>query len=150
MQRNRARQNPLAALGLTALFVVYEALSMRYLFLPPLFGLLFVLYIRALDSGDSRHFLMVIFMLLVAETAKGYLLFSTVIFFTLSYFLLLPKVRKAVSCTVCLNAMLVAYGYLGYWAFMMLMANMFALEAPHLDWRETFYIAIEFVLAGLL
>ena len=123
---------------------------MRYLFLPPLFGLLFILYIRALDRGDSRRFSILVVMLLIAETAKGYLLFSTVIFFTMSYFFVLPKLRKAISCRWCLDALLVTYAYIGYWAFMMLTANMFALEPPMLDWREVFYIPIEFLIAGLL
>lgn len=150
MQRNRAHSNPLTPFILPAVFVAYEALAMRYLFLPPLFGLLFYFYVRALDTQNTLLFFQIILMLLIAEAAKGYWIFSTVIFYGLSYFVLLPRLRNAVSCRVCINFTIVAYGYLGLWAFLTILSQMFALDAPHLDWREIFYIAIEFALIGLL
>ena len=150
MQRNRADQNALAWFLPALLFIVYEALAMRYLFLPPLFGVLFFLYIRALDAQNAPGVVFVLMMLVVAEAAKGYLLLSTAVFYTLSYFFLLPKLRSAVSCRLCLNALIVAYAYIGYWAFAFLFAHMFALPAPHFDFRVLFYILIEFFLVGLL
>lgn len=150
MQRNRAYQNPLILTLFALAFVVYEALGMRELFLPPLFGLLFYFYVRALDTSDALLFFLTLFMLLIAEVSKGFWTFSSVIFYTLSYFLLLPWIRTAVLCKACLNGIIVTYAYLGYWLFLVLMSNMFALPAPHLDWRGLFYIAIEFVIVGLL
>jgi len=123
---------------------------MRYLYLPPLFGVLFFLYIRALDAQKSLPFFAVLFMLLVAEASKGYVLLSTLFFYTASYFLLLPWLRSIVSCRLCLIAIIIAHAYLGYWAFALLFANMFALPSPLLDYRVIFYIAIEFFLVGLL
>ncbi len=150
MQRNRADKSPLTWLFFTLLFVPYEALAMHYLFLPPLFGVLFFLYIDALENHRSLPFFAVIFMLLVAETSKGYLLLSTVFFYTLSYFIWLPKIKSTVSCRACFNAIIIAMAYLGYWLFALLFANMFALPLPQLDYRVVFYITIEFFLVGLL
>ena len=150
MQRNRVDQKPLTWLLFAALFIPYEALAMHYLYLPPLFGVLFFLYIRALETQQSLPFFAVVFMLLVAETSKGYLLLSTLFFFTVSYFLLLPKLRSAVSCRLCLNAIIVVLAYVGYWAFAALFAKMFALPLPQLDYRVVFYMIIEFFLIGLL
>jgi len=150
MQRSRNDQNPLTRLSVVALFIVYEALSMRYLFLPPLFGVLFYLYIHALDTGDSKRFFSVAAMLLVAETAKGYPLFSTVAFYTFSYFTVLPKLRVGVSCPLCVNGLIVVYGYLGYWAFLALLSSMFVFASPQIDFRLLFYMLIEFFVVGLL
>lgn len=150
MQRNRLDQTPLIWLFYLFAFIVYEALAMRYLFLPPLFGLLFFLYIRALEHRKSLPFFAVLTMLIIAESAKGYLLLSTVFFFTLSYFTVLPRFKSAVSCRLCLNGFIVAYAYLGYFVFALLISQMFALPAPHLDYRVIFYMAIEFFLTGLL
>lgn len=150
MQRNRNDQTPLIWLFTAVAFTVYEALTMRYLFLPPMLGVLFFLYIRALDSRKSVPFVAVTAMLIVAESANGYLLLSTLFFFTLSYFIVLPRFKSAVSCPMCLNAFIVSYAYLGYFVFALLFAQMFALPAPHLDYRVIFYIAIEFFLVGLL
>ncbi len=123
---------------------------MRYLFLPPLFGVLFVLYIAALDRQKSAAILALTAMLFVAETAKGYPALSTVVFYGLSYFTVVPKLRHAVSCKVCRNAIFVVYAYMGYWAFGTVVSQMFALAPPHLDWREVFYVGIEFFVVGLL
>jgi len=150
MQRNRTDQNSLAWIVPALLFIAYEALAMRYLFLPPLFGVLFFLYIRALDTQNATDFIVVLLMLLVAETSKGYLLLSTAVFFTISYFLLLPKLRSIVSCRLCLNGIIVTYAYIGYWLFAFLFARMFALPAPQIDFRVLFYILIEFFAVGLL
>lgn len=150
MQRNRVDQKPLTWLLFAALFIPYEALAMHYLYLPPLFGVLFFLYIRTLETQKSLPFFAVVFMLLVAETSKGYLLLSTLFFFTVSYFLLLPKLRSAVSCRLCINAIIVVLAYVGYWAFAALFAKMFALPLPQLDYRVVFYVIIEFFLIGLL
>ncbi|WP_345971473.1 MULTISPECIES: hypothetical protein [Sulfurimonas] len=150
MQRNRADQNPLIWLFFALLFVPYEALSMHYLYLPPMFGVLFFLYIRALDTHSSFAFFLILILLVIAETAKGYLLLSTLFFYTVSYFLILPRIKSIVSCHLCLNAIIVVLAYVGYWAFTALFANMFALPLPQLDFKVIFYMMIEFFLVGLL
>jgi len=123
---------------------------MHFLYLPPLFGVLFLLYVRALESQRSLPFFATAFMLLVAEASKGYLLLSTIFFYTVIYFVLLPKVKSAVSCRLCFNAIIVGLAYLGYWLFAFLFANMFALPLPQLDYRVVFYMIIEFFMLGLL
>lgn len=150
MQRNRLDQNPLTWLLLCAAFIPYEALAMHHLYLPPMFGVLFYLYIKALETQKSVPFFAILLMLLVAEVSKGYVLLSTLFFFTASYFFLLPRLRSAVSCRLCINGVIVAYAYFGYWAFALLFTNMFALPSPSLDFKVLFYIAIEFFLVGLL
>lgn len=150
MQRSRADQNPLIWLLAVLTFTVYEALAMRYLFLPPMFGVLFFLFVRTLERRQNIAFSAVVVMLLIAESAKGYLLLSTLFFYTLSYIIVLPRFKSAVSCTLCLNAFIAVYAYAGYYIFTLLFANMFALPVPHMDYRVLFYIAIEFFLIGLL
>lgn len=150
MQRNRDDQSALIWLFTAAVFAFYEALTMRYLFLPPMLGVLFFLYIRALEKGQGVPLIAVTAMLLVTESANGYLLLSTLFFFTLSYFVILPRFKSAVSCRLCLNAFIVGYAYLGYYFFALLFSQMLALPTPHLDYRVVFYIAIEFFLVGLL
>ena len=150
MQRNRTYQTPLKALVQLALFVVYEALSMHYLFLPPLLGVLLFYFIRALDRQDSILFFQLVAMLLVYETARGYWVFSTFSFFVLSYFLLLPKVRSAISCEPCRNVVIVLYAYLGLWLFQFTMAHMFAFDLPQLDLNLLLYLTAEILLVNLL
>lgn len=150
MQRSRFDQNTLAAAAAVILFTLYEALSMQFLYLPPLFGVLFFLLIRALDAQNLRLFLIIAIMLMIAEVAKGYLLFGCVVFYTFSYFVLLPRVRNVVSCRMCLNAMIVTYAYVGYWGVQFILSRMFALPTPMMDGYALFYLFIEILLTGLL
>lgn len=151
MQRNRTHKTSIiGTLVYLPLFVVYAALSMHYLFLPPLLGVLYFYFIHALDRENSMIFFQITAMLLIYETARGYWIFSTLIFFIISYFLLLPTVRSAVSCRSCRNALIVIYAYLGLWGFQYAMAQMFAFETPMLDINILIYLIAEILLVNLL
>lgn len=150
MQRSRFDQNTLVGAATVISFTLYEALSMQFLYLPPLFGILFFLMISALDAQNLRLFLTVSGMLMIAEVAKGYVLFGSVVFYTFSYFIVLPRVRNVVSCRICLNAIIVTYAYMGYWGFQLLLSRMFAQPTPMMDGYVFFYLFIEILLTGLL
>ncbi len=150
MQRNRSSQNYLSSLLLVALYVLYVALSSSYTLLPPLLGLLFYYFVNSLDRGDDRLFLSILIMLLFLEVALGYFLLSSVIFFTLSYYTVLPKVRAVISNKLYFNLFLVSYAYIGFFWFMYLLSKIFAYESPIFSPSIALYIVVEFLLISLL
>ena len=77
MQRNSTYPFALKGFSLFLLYLLYESLGNIYLFLPPLFGVLFFYFIRALDRQDVSLLLLVMAMLLLYEADKGYLFFSS-------------------------------------------------------------------------
>lgn len=150
MQRSRTHQNVTALTGWLVAFTLYEALAMRYLFLPPMQGVLLLFFIRALDRSDAMLFIVVFMMTLVLESAQGYWAFSLVIFYMLSYQFVLPQLRLLILCNVCRTVFIAAYAYPAFWLFLQMMSWMFALPPPSFSLHETFYMAIEALIAGLL
>jgi hypothetical protein len=132
------------------LFVFYSSLSSIYLFLPPLLAVLFVLYSNALKREDFLLLMIVSFCLLVYEANKGYFLFSTIIYFSLAYKFIMPKITQNFSCKFCIKISFVLLAYIGYYLFLSLIAKVFLLPLPNINYYIVYYIVIEFFLVSLL
>ncbi len=150
MQRSLTHQKPLTLFVYIFFFVIYESLSSIYLFLPPMLAVLFVLFAKALQSGNTISVLLISFCLVVFEAENGYLLFSSIIYFALIYKFVLPKLNKNFSCNSCINISYVLLAYLGYYLFCMLLANIFLLPAPSISYYIVYYIIIEFLIVSVL
>ena len=132
------------------LFIIYESFSSIYLFLPPLFGVLFVLLIDALNKNNTPAIVLVSFCLVVFEADKGYILFSSIIYFFMVYKLILPKITQNVSCNSCIKLVYVLLAYIGFYLFNSLISNIFLLPLPSINYYVIFYIIIEFFIVSLL
>jgi hypothetical protein len=150
MQRSISHQKPLVPFFYVVLFVLYSSLSSIYLFLPPLLAVLFVLYSNALKREDFLLLIIISFCLLIYEANKGYLLFSTIIYFSLAYKFIMPKITQNISCKSCIKLAYVLVTYLGYYLFLALIAKVFLLPLPNIDYYIVYYIVIEFFLVSLL
>lgn len=151
MQRSFAYQTALKQLGFFALFVLYLSLSSIYPLLPPLFAILFVLYMYALKKKEGFLFLLIIFALLLYEAEKGYMLFSALIFFVLLERFVVPKLKQNFNCKSCITFIIVVMCYIGFYLYLMLIANIFILPKPDISlYYAIYYIMIEFLLVSLL
>jgi hypothetical protein len=130
--------------------VLYEGLSSIYLFLPPLLGVLFFLFIRAFKKEDLLSIILVVFSILVFESENGYLLFSTVIFFALTLKFILPKIEQNFNCSVCVKVSIVLLAYIGFYFFSSILASIFLLPMPSIDYYVIYYIVIEFLIVSIL
>jgi hypothetical protein len=150
MQRNISYKKPLTPLIYITLFVVYSSLSTIYLILPPLFSVLFVLYSKAIKNNDFLLMLLISFCLVIFEANNAYLLFSTIIYFTLVYKFIIPKVIQSFSCNSCVKISYVLLAYIGYYLFLVIVANIFLLPLPSINYYIIYYIVIEFFFVSLL
>ena len=150
MQRNSAYQNSLLGAAYLVAYAGYVGLSNIYLFLPPLFGLLFVHFTRALDQERFGYLMLVSAMLVLYEIEKGHLMVSSLVFFALMYHFLVPKLRQFIDCQWCLKLIYVVTAYLGFWLFSLLVSKVFWMSAPSIDWHVIIYIVVEFFLVSLL
>jgi hypothetical protein len=150
MQRSITHQKPLVPFLYVVLFILYSSLSSIYLFLPPLFSVLFVLYSDALKRDDLLFLLIVSFCLVIYEANKGYVLFSSIIYFTIAYKFIMPKIMQNFSCKSCVKISYVFIAYLGYYLFLMLIAKIFLLPLPNIDYYIVYYIVTEFFLVSIL
>lgn len=150
MQRSLSYQNALAGVAYLLLFLVYEGVTSIYLLLPPLLGLLFFHFMRSIEHQSLGYLFLVIVMLLIYETEKGYLLFSTLVYFAFLYRFVVPKLEQTVHCAWCLKLIYTVLAYAGFWLFAVLLHQMLWLPLPSIDWHIVYYIVIEFFLVSLL
>jgi len=150
MQRSITYPFYIKAVTLFLLYLVYESLSSIYLFLPPLFGVLFFYFIRALDKQNISLLLLVVLLSLVYEADKGYLMLSSLVFFSFSYKFINPKLEQLIECRRCLDLIYIVMAYIGYWLFSLLLQQMFLLEFSTIDLHVLWYIVFEFLVVGML
>ncbi len=150
MQRSLTNKRVVKPFIYVVLFVLYSSLSSIYPFLPPLLGVLFVLFIRAQEKEDILALILIFFSLLVFEANHGYLFFSSIFYFYLASKFLLPKVEQNFNCYSCIRIMYILLAYIGYYLFLMLLAKIFLLPMQHIDYYIVYYIVIEFFLVSLL
>ena len=150
MQRSISNQKPIVPFFYIVFYILYSSLGSIYPFLPPLFSVLFVLFSRALNRGDSMAVFLISFCLLIFEANYEYLLFSSIIYFYIQHKFIMPKIVQNFSCNVCIKISYVLFTYLGYFAFLTLVSNIFLLEAPEINYYVVYYIVIEFFIVSLL
>ena len=150
MQRSISDQKPIVPFLYIVLYVIYSSLASIYPFLPPLLAVLFVLFSRALQREDTLALFLIAFCLVVFEANFGYLLFSSLIYFYIQYKFIMPKIIQNFSCNACIKISYVLFTYLGYFAFLTLISNIFLLEAPEINYYIIYYIVIEFLIVSLL
>lgn len=150
MQRSLTRQSALELIVLGAVYLVYVSLSSIYLLLPPLFGVLFYMFMRAIERDNNLQLIVIVFMLLVYESDKGYLLFSSLIYFIVIYRFIVPLLQQYIQCVNCLKFLYIVFSYIGFYFYTYLLAQVFWLDSPSLDWHVVYYIVIEFIIVSIL
>ncbi len=150
MQRSFSHHNTGTLVLLFVLLVVYEVLSTIYLFLPPLLGLAFLLFIYAVEHDRLDYLLFTIAYLFVFETDREFLLFSSLFYFSIAYRIGVERLRLIVSCHKCMDYLSIALAYLGFWFFSIILNQIIWLDLPQFDWKIFYYIFIESVLVTLL
>ncbi len=150
MQRSISHQKPLVPFIYIILFIIYGSLSSIYLFLPPLLAVLFVLFSSAMKREDLLMLVLVSICLLMFEANKGYMVFSSIVYFALVYKFVMPKIIQNFSCASCIKISYVLLAYLGYYVYLVIISNIFLLPAPEINFYIIYYIIIEFFLVSLL
>ncbi|MDD5400168.1 MAG: hypothetical protein PHQ93_03150 [Sulfurimonas sp.] len=150
MQRSISNKNSLTPYIYAVVFVIYTALSGIYLFLPPLLAILFILFSKALKEENAISLFLIFFCLLLFEAQNGYVLFSTIIYFTFIYKYLIPKLIQIISCNACIKIATVIFVYIGFFVFHLLLSKIFLLPAPSIDYHVIYYMVIEFFIMSIL
>lgn len=150
MQRSITYKNPLTPFFYVVIFFIYSALGGVYIFLPPLLSILYILFSRTLDKQYSLYFFLVVICLIIFEAKNSYVLFSTIIYFTILYKYIMPIISKNLSCLGCVNIILVFLSYIGFFLFYSILSSVFMLQEPSISYNVIYYIIIEFFIVSLL
>ena len=150
MQRSITNKKPVENILYIILYAIYISLSSIYLFLPPLFGVLFVLFAKARKDEDTISLLFISLCLLLFEADKSYIIFSSIVYFFLIYKFVMPKITQNFSCASCIKFSYILLAYIGFYLFSILLSNIFLIPMPTINYYIVFYIVIEFFLVSLL
>ena len=150
MQRSISHQKPLVPFIYIILFIIYGSLSSIHLFLPPLLAVLLVLFSNAMKREDLLMLILVSICLLMFEANKGYILFSSIVYFAIVHKFIMPKIIQNFNCASCVKISYVLLAYIGYYIYLVLISNIFLLPPPNLNYYIIYYIVIEFFLVSLL
>lgn len=150
MQRNSTNQATSLIVLYIIIYVIYESVSSIYIFLPPLFAVLFILFKKAIDEQNLLNLAVISFCLVIYEANFGLMLFSSIVYFSLIYKFLVPKIEQNINCKWCINLIYIFIAYFGFYLFMLLISNIFLLPLPTIYYYIIFYIVIEFLIVSLL
>lgn len=149
MQRSITYQSALITILTVGVFSIYSALGSIYLFLPPMLCVVGFLLYRSLVRYELFYFFVYSVMLLMIEAEKGYWFGSSVVFFIVLTYYLLPYLEKNIQCDLCIKGIFVLSSYIPFWIIMTIIAKIFLLEAPDIDWHVLIYMAIEFFVIAV-
>jgi len=150
MQRSLSYKSNIAKLWLLVILVLFETLNTINLTVPPLFGLSFLLFFYAAQNQRYDMFIPLLIYLLMFEADKGFILFSSTVFFLLMYKLVVYRLRIFIQCEYCLEVIYIAIAYVGFWLFSLVLHQVFWLDFIVFDWHMLYYIIIESMLVWLL
>jgi hypothetical protein len=150
MQRSITHKEPLSKIAYIFIFAIYESLSTIYLFLPPLFGVLFFLFHDAIKKEDSLFLIFVAICMVLFEANKGYTAFSTILYFVLAHKFIMPRIIQNFNCSSCIKISYVFFAYTGYYLFSMILSSIFLTSLPEFNYYIIYYIVIEFFIVSIL
>ncbi len=150
MQRSISHYRPLTPLIYIVLFVLYSSATTIYPLLPPLFAVLFARFSKSLEREDIVFTFLIAVCLIIFEVNYEYMFLSSIVYFYLIHKFVMPKIIQNFSCKSCVNISYVLLAYIGYYLFLLLIANIFMFTPPEINYYIIYYIVIEFFLVSIL
>ncbi len=94
MRRDSTYQNFIKASFFQFFLLIYNILSSMYLFLPPLFGVLFLYFTLLFNSKRYYSFISFIVVMIIFEVSKGFYPGILLVVYSFVYMFLLPNIVK--------------------------------------------------------
>lgn len=146
MRRNSTHQSNLKIFFLVLIFIVYVAITDIYYFLPPLFGITYVIAQEKYEEHSFKIFYCIAPLCMYFEASKGLPLLSTLLFMLFSFKILLPTFRKFFGYSKGFIPLFIFYAYYGYFAFLNFFGWLFDLKIPPFSKLLALYAILEAVL----
>lgn len=147
MRRNSTHQKNLKYFFLICVLVVYIALTDIFYFLPPLFGVMYVLAQENYEEHSFEVFYFLVPFFLYFEASKGLLFSSSILFMAVSFKIILPKFRKFFGYSKIFIPLFIVYAYFGYFVFLRIVGWLSEVDvSSQISWVIGLYIVCEIIL----
>jgi hypothetical protein len=146
MQRNFINKEYLKYIYLF-IFLIYDSISTLNILFPAMIGMLSIFFYKALKSNDTYYIASFVFVLLIFESNRDLLLFSTSLFFTMSYYYIVPHLSNITNCIKCLETIFIIFAYFGYIIFSVILSYLFEAQFISTDiFIIIYYILLEITI----
>ncbi|RAX58877.1 hypothetical protein CCZ01_01390 [Helicobacter monodelphidis] len=150
MRRNRFSKEAIKTTLLLLAILAYGALSDILYWLPPLLGVAFILFCEFMDKGKVHYAVPLLVYLLFFEASKGFPFLSTIIFFFIVYFLIIPHIRYLVHSGKYLLPFYALFIYYSYFLFCYFLGSFMGIDVPEMSWILILFSVIEAIILVLI
>lgn len=127
--------------------VIYVSITDIIYYLPPLFGIIYVLAQEHYENEEFNIFYFLVPFCIFFEASKGFPFLSIVLFMAFSFKIILPRFRKLFGYHKAFIPLFIFYAYFGYFGFLYLFR--FFYEVPSFSWLLLSYAIYESILVWL-
>lgn len=128
MRRNSTYQNFIDSALFVSVLLIYDALSSMHLWLPPLFGILFLVFVNFYEKGRYYSLFAFVIVLCVMEANKGFCPALLFIIYCLMYMFLHNRIVKAFKYVNIVELIYIPAIYLA----LIILNSFFALNSQNL------------------
>ncbi|MFP4333190.1 MAG: hypothetical protein ACLFQJ_07800 [Campylobacterales bacterium] len=146
MQRSFSYKEVVSAALALIFLTIYESISSIFYLLPPLLGVALYLFIDFLEKREYFRVGVIALFLLILEADKGFIFGTTIVFFLLVYFFLLPFVNKLIGSPVFYKLIIVSVAYTGYTLFLVFIEYILRMPLFDFSYILLYYIVLETLL----
>lgn len=139
-------------IGTAIFFIVlffYESLASRFVFLPPLIGVLFYLFSRYDEQDDFWRFCLVLVAISVVGVFNDFALWFLPLLFAILAFIFNGFIFENLTESKVLRIMQVAGAYIGFFVALYILDGSFGFDSQITPLILVLYCAIESVLVGV-
>ncbi len=151
MQRDSFYKTYLKYLLLFIGLVVYESITSIYLYLSPLFGVVFFYLLQNIDKKESLYKIVFIFLyIFIFEIDKGFVPLSFFIFFIFYYIFVYEKIEHFFNEKIYKIAVHITGGYLGYYVVNVIISYLYNFNIPTINLKYFIYIITDILISVVL
>lgn len=148
--RHRLNKQTFATFGLFMGLYLYASVVGMYLFLPPLIGVCFVLFVRFDEEDNFYAFLAVIAGILCLESENNLPMGILLGLYLFLAFLVIPKLEIILNTPKVISVASVLIVYLCFYILMLLFQSTFDSEMMGKAWMLLFYVVCEVIIVMFL
>lgn len=149
-RRHRLNKQTLAIFALFIGLYLYESVVSMYFFLPPLIGVLFVLFVRFDEEDNFYAFLAIIAGILCLEAENNLPMGILLGLYLLLAFLVIPKLKIMINTPKVISVASVLIVYLGFYLLILFFRSTFGSEIMGKAWILLFYAVCEMTIVMFL
>ncbi len=148
MQRNSFYKTNIKYISIFLLLVIYESLTSIYLFLTPLFGVVFYYMLKHIyDEKYLFRVVLAFLYILIFEIDKGFIPLSFILFFAIYYYFVQYKIEKFFTNEIYTKFFHIFNAYIGYYMLNLILAYLFNYELPIINIKYILYIFVDFLIS---